>query len=119
MEDLTNELWGERVGEIIIARIKGQPTSDILTVRHERILQVQQESGCKKLLLDDLQMALPTYPQIKFQRKLNPDFSALDFKIAVLVPHSQMAFLARLKFNRENHRVFYNEIADAVAWLAQ
>jgi hypothetical protein len=34
------------------------------------------------------------------------------------VPNTGIAYLARLAFGEANHRVFYNDIAAAVAWLS-
>ena len=119
MENSIDRVWVEAVGKIIVARIKGEPTTDLLDIRHERVIQTAKESASTKLLLDDLQMAPPTYAQIEHQRTLNADFARLGLKIAVLVPNSQMAYLARLKFDQENHKVFYNEMVDAVNWLSQ
>lgn len=118
LDNYVDRLWVEPVGEIIVARIKGEPTLALLTLRHQRIMQIWQETGSTRLLLDDLQMAAPTYEQLSFQRELSVNLDAHAFKIAVLVPNSQMAYLARLKFDKENHKVFYNQMVDAVAWLA-
>ncbi len=118
MENFLDKVWVELVGQIIIARIKGEPSKELLGLRHECILQIEKSTGCKKLLLDDLQMSPPTYAHIQKQRALNADLNALGFKIAVIVPNSQMAFLARLKFDHENHKVFYNDMVEAVTWLS-
>jgi hypothetical protein len=114
-----DRLCVELVGQIIIARIKGEPTEELLALRHERILQMERDSACRKLLLDDLQMSAPSYTHIQKQRTLNPELNALSFKIAVVVPDSQMAYLARMKFDHENHKVFYNDLAEAITWLSQ
>lgn len=115
----SDRLWVELVGQIIIARIQGEPSDELLALRHERILQIERDSACRKVLLDDLQMAAPSYTHIQKQRTLNPDLSALGFKIAVVVPNSQMAYLARMKFDHENHKVFYNDLVEAINWLSQ
>jgi hypothetical protein len=119
MEMYLDRLWVELVGQIIVARIIGKPTEELLALRHERILQIERDSACRKLLLDDLQMSAPSYTDIQKQRTLNPDFIALGFKIAVVVPNSQMAYLARMKFDHENHKVFYNDLVEAITWLSQ
>jgi hypothetical protein len=107
------------VGKIIIARIDGEATSELLKIRHERILQIEQDTGCKKLLLDDLQMNALIYAEIETQRALNPELETVGFKVAIVVPNSKMAYLARLQFNSENHRVFYKDMVEAATWLAR
>jgi hypothetical protein len=119
MGDSIDKVWVELVGKIIIARINGEVTSDAFSVRHERILQIEQDTGCKKLLLDDLQMGGPAYAEMEGQRALTSEWDAIGFKIAIVVPNSRMAYLARLQFNGDNHKVFYNDMVEALAWLAQ
>jgi hypothetical protein len=119
MENTHDKVWVELVGQIIIARILGEPSEELLELRYKRILQIEKATTCKKLLLDDLQMKAPTYADIEKQHALNPELNNLGFKIAIVVPDSQMAYLARLKFNHENHKVFYDDMVEAISWLAQ
>jgi hypothetical protein len=119
VDSSVDRVWVELVGKIIIARIGGEVTSEVLKIRHERILQIEQDTGCKKLLLDDLQMSALVYAKIETQRALNPALEALGFKVAIVVPNSKMAYLARLQFGGENNRVFYNDMVEAITWLAQ
>ena len=107
----------ELVGQIIIARILGALTEALLEMRHQRILQTAKTTACKKLRLDDLQTKAPTYADIEKQRSINVELHALEFKIAIVVPETQMAYLARLKFSHENHRIFYFDLAEAISWL--
>jgi hypothetical protein len=119
MSSSQENVWVELVGQIIIARIRDEPTEELLALRHERILQIERDTACRKLLFDDLQMTPPTYEHIQKQRALNAELDALGFKMAVVVPNSQMAYRARLKFDRDNYKVFYNDIVQAVTWLSQ
>lgn len=119
VENLIDQVWVELVGNIIIARISGEASPEMLKARHERILQIEQDTGCKKLLLDDLQMAPLAYSGVEAQRVLSRELETLGFKIAILVPNSKMAFIARQKFSGDNARVFYNNMVEALAWLAQ
>jgi hypothetical protein len=40
-------------------------------------------------------------------------------KIAIVVPNTAIAYLARLAFGEANHRVFYNDMSAAVLWLME
>jgi hypothetical protein len=114
-----DRVWVELVGKIIIARIIGEPSEELLELRHQMITQLSADSGCTKLLLDDLQMGTLTFAHLEMLRTLNLHFDEYGFRIAVVVPSSKMAFLARQQFTKEGHRVFYNDMIEAIAWLAQ
>jgi hypothetical protein len=38
-------------------------------------------------------------------------------KLAIVVPDTALANLARLTFGEANHRVLYNDVAAAILWL--
>ena len=117
MVQVQDQVWVELVGEMIVARIRGELNEELLNERHERILQLAQDTKCRKLLVDDLELTPPDYAAVEAQQVLNQELNQLNFKIAILVPNSRLAYLARLQFGDENHRVFYNDMAAAALWL--
>jgi hypothetical protein len=117
VEKWQDQVWVELVGTIIIARLRGSVTEEMLNERHDRVCQIRQDTGCTRLLLDDLEMNAPSYDAIEAQQVLNTELAALNFHIAVVVPNSRMAYLARLQFGEKNHKVFYNDLAEAILWL--
>jgi CheY-like chemotaxis protein len=54
---------------------------------------------------------------VELQHKLNTGFQEMDVKLAVVVPGSRLAYLARLAFGYLNYRVFYESVTDALQWL--
>jgi hypothetical protein len=117
MYQVQDQVWVELVGEMIVARIRGDLTEELLNERHERILQLARDTKCRNLLIDDLELMPPEYAMVEAQQVLNQELKQLGFKIAILVPNSRLAYLARLQFGDENHRVFYNDMAAAALWL--
>lgn len=111
---MTGLVWVNRVGDIIVARTRGEMTVDLLLERHRRISQIERESGIRNLLLDNLETAPFPYDLIAEQQTLNTDFEARNFYIAVLVPNSTMAFLARIQSGSQQHDVFYNDMPGAL-----
>lgn len=112
-------LWVEQAGDIIVARVRGKMTVELLRERSKRILQIAHDTGCRKLLLDDLELDPISQEAVALQQSLNEPLDALNFCIAVLVPNSRLAYLARVQFHGNNHRVFYNDMTAAVLWLSE
>lgn len=94
-------------------------TAELVRERSARILQIAEDTGCKKLLLDDLELDPMPYEAVKLQQSLNEPLDALNFCIAVLVPNSRLAYLARVQFHGRNHRVLYNDMTAAIMWLSK
>lgn len=117
MQQIQDQVWVELVGDIIVARIRGELNEELLNERHERIVQLARDTRCRRLLIDDLELMPPDYSVVEAQQLLNPELKQLGFTIAILVPNSRLAYLARLQFGDENHRVFYNDMAAAALWL--
>lgn len=116
---LQGNVWVELVGQIIIARLRGDVSVEMLNERHQRICQIRRDTSCSRVLLDDLEMTAMSYPAVEVQQALNIELESLDFQIAIVVPNSRLAYLARIQFGDINHRVFYNDMAEATAWLMQ
>ena len=47
---MQGQLWVEPVGNLIVARVRGEPTEDLLRECQDRVLQLQQDTrGGKEL----------------------------------------------------------------------
>jgi hypothetical protein len=119
VEKSQKKVWVGLVGKIIIARLRGDVTEEMLNERHERICRIQRDTNCASLLLDDLEMHAMSYDAIEAQQILNTELDSLPMHIAIVVPNSSLAFRARLQFGEKNHRVFYNDMAEAILWLTK
>lgn len=116
---MQGELWVERVGELIIARVRGEPTADLLRQCQAQVLRLVQETGQGKVLYDTLEMVPPPVDVPWVQRELDEGLGAVHLRRAIVVPNSRLAFLARLAFGEGDYRVFYNDIVAAVQWLSE
>jgi len=112
-----DQVWVELVGQIIIARVRGPLTTDAMQERHARVAQLVQDTGCKSVLFDVLEADAPTFDATEIQRGLNSELKALDLRLAVVVPNSRLAYIGRMVFGDENHKIIYNDMAEAILWL--
>lgn len=117
MDVLGDKLEIAFVGDVIRARMRGNVTAEMLNQRHQYILHMSEATCCKKLLLDDSEMHPYSYQLLEAQRILTAELEASSFRIAVVVPDSRLAYLARLQFGGKNQKVFYTDIAEATQWL--
>ena len=112
-------MWVDLVGDIIVARVRGQPTEALLRKVQEEVLKLAAETGRWRVLLDVLEMKAPPVELTSVQRKLDEDTRALGLRRAIVVPDSRLAYLARLAFGEGDYRVFYNDMLGAVKWLGK
>jgi hypothetical protein len=115
----SGQLWVEPVGDLVIARVRGTPTEELLRECHERVLAIVCDTGGHKVLYDGLEMEPPSVDVPWFQRKLDETPGLPRFRRAIVVPNTRLAFLARLAFGDGDYRVFYNDMTSAIAWLSQ
>lgn len=115
---MEEQLWVEPVGGIIIARMRGILTVDLLVECQRRVVQLLQETAQPMVLYDALEMSPPTVDVAWSQRSLDAGLP-LRPRRAIVVPNTKTAYLARLAFADEygDSRVFYNDIAQACEWL--
>ena len=119
---MNGSLWVEPVGTLIIARIRGTPTEELLRECQERVIQIARDlpdGGPHNILYDALEMESPPVDVPLAQRRLDESLGPLRLRRAIVVPNTRLAYLARLAFGEGDYRVFYNDIAAAVAWLSQ
>ncbi|MCU1533460.1 MAG: hypothetical protein JWO49_3031 [Arthrobacter sp.] len=117
------KLWIEPVGSMIVARLRGVPTEEILKECQERILALVQDTGQGKVLYDTLEMEAPDIDLVLTQQKLQEELRAslADIKLrkAIVVPDSRIAYLSRIAFGEGNYRVFYSDLTAAIQWLEE
>jgi hypothetical protein len=113
------QVWVEPIGGVIIARIRGKATAELVRECEMRIVALQQESGINRILYDGLELERPELDVVLVQRAITAALKNERVKVAIVVPNTAIADLARLAFAEANHRVFYNDLTEAVLWLRQ
>lgn len=116
---MQGQLWVEPVGDLIIARVRGEPTEALLLECQVRVLQLLQDTGWGKVLYDALEMESPPVDVPWSQRKLDETLGVVHLRRAIVVPNTRLAYLARLAFGEGDYRVFYNDMTAAITWLHQ
>ena len=116
---MSGTLWVELSGEIIIARVRGEPTIELLAECQAQVLHLARDAGRARVLYDTLEM-LPPHVDVPWaQRALDEKLEGISLRRAIVVPTAKLAYLARLAFGEGDYRVFYNDIAAAVKWLTE
>jgi hypothetical protein len=116
---MQDQLSVELVGDLVIARIRGEPTAALLRECQERVLLLVRDSGRGRVLYDALEMESPPVEVPLAQQKLDEDLGSVHLLRAIVVPNTRLAYLARLAFGEGDYRVFYNDITAAIEWLKQ
>jgi len=114
-----SQLWVELVGELIIARVRGEPTEELLRECQRQVLFLAKDAGRVKVLYDALEMLPPPVDVPWAQRQLDESVSGLHIRRAIVVPNSKLAYLARLAFGEGDYRVFYSDMILAIKWLSE
>ncbi len=117
-------IWVEPVGSVIVARIRGKPTADLLRECAARVLALTRDTERVRVLYDALELEAPEMDLVLLQKQLDADrksaFGATPLRTAILVPNTKIAYLSRIAFGHageENYRVFYNDLSAALKWL--
>jgi hypothetical protein len=116
---MSGALWVELSGDIIIARLRGEPTVELLEDCQRQVVQLARDAGRAKVLYDVLEMVPPHVDVPWSQRALDETLGDLRLRRAIIVPTAKLAYLARLAFGEGDYRVFYNDIAGAIRWLSE
>ena len=112
------QLWIESVGDIIVARMRGEMSEAMLIETHRRVLSIATGTGHAKVIYDALEMQAPSIDLIVMQQELlESELGSMTLRRALVVPNTRLAYLARLAFGEGDHRVFYNDLAAAFSWL--
>lgn len=56
---MQGQMWVEVVGDMIIARVRGEPTADLLRECQDKVLFLVRDAGRGKVLYDTLEMEAP------------------------------------------------------------
>lgn len=115
---MTGEFWVEVVGDIVIARMRGEPTGQLLRECQEQVLFLVKDAGRGKVLYDALEMQPPPLQVPWAQRELDASLGSIHLRRAIVVPNSKLALLARVAFGEGDYQVFYNDFVGAVKWLS-
>ena len=115
---MKGQAWVELVGDLVIARVRGEPTMELLRQTHEQVLFLVRDAARGKVLYDTLEMEAPPIDVPWAQRELDETLGDVKLRRAIVVPNSRLAYLARLAFGEGDYRVFYNDIIAAVKWLS-
>jgi len=114
---MNDQLWIEPVGDLIIARLRGEPTEALLRTCQEQVLHLVKEARRGKVLYDVLEM-VPPPPELTFvQLDLDGKLGDVQLRRAIVVPNARLAYLARIAFGAGDYQVFYNDITAAIVWL--
>jgi hypothetical protein len=115
----TERMWVELVGGIIIARVRGPATADLIRKCQKRVVALLDDTGCQRILYDALELERPAMEIVLTQQALTEALKQSSVRISIVVPNTGIAYLARLAFGDANHRVFYNDVPSAVLWLTK
>jgi len=112
----SQQLWVEPVGDLIIARVRGIPTEELLRACQAQVLTLVHETGRRRVLYDALEMDPPPVDVVLTQRDLD-EKDQVALQRAIVVPTAKLAYLARLAFGEGDYRVFYSDMVAAILWL--
>jgi hypothetical protein len=116
---MTAQLSVTTEGGLIVARLRGEPTAELLRACQEQVLQLIAQGNPAKVLYDVQEMS-PPHAQVPFvQRSLDEALHHVQLRRAIVVPDSRLALLARIAFGEGEYRVFYNDLEAAKAWLKE
>ncbi len=113
------QAWVELVGDLIVARVRGEPNEQLLRETQEKVLFLVKDAGRARVLYDTLEMEAPPVDVPWSQRELDEKLGLLKLRRAIVVPNSKLAYLARLAFGEGDYRVFYNDMVAAINWLSE
>lgn len=114
-----SQVWVEPVGAVIVARLRGIPTAELIRDCQDRVVALNRDTGINLIMYDALEFERPPIDLVLKQQVLTGNLKKSGAKIAIVVPNTSIAYLARLAFGEANHRVFYNDISAAVLWLSE
>lgn len=117
-------IWVEPVGSVIVARLRGKPTAELLRGCEARVLELTRDTQQVRVLYDALELEPPDMDLVLLQKQLDSQrqagLDAASLRTAILVPNTKIAYLSRIAFGHAgeaNYRVFYNDLSAALKWL--
>jgi len=112
-------LWVEPVGKLVVARIRGDATEEVLRSCQSKVLAIIADTGIRCVLYDLLEAQVLSPDVALSQVRLDEGVGGVGLRRAIVVPNTHLAYMARLAFGHSDHRVFYSDIAGAIRWLEQ
>lgn len=112
-------IWVEVSGDLIVARLRGSITEQDTADAQAQVLLLLAETQRSRVLYDVLELEPPSIDLTLVQKEHSEELHLKGVRIAILVPNTRIAFLARLAFGQGDYRVIYNDLAEAVTWLTQ
>jgi hypothetical protein len=117
-------IWVEPVGAVIVARLRGLPTAELLRECERRVLELARDTQHVRVLYDALELEAPDMELVLLQQRLDTEkkesLGGASLRTAILVPNTRIAYLARIAFGHAgeaSYRVFYNDLGAALKWL--
>lgn len=114
----------ESVGAVIVARIRGKATAEILRDCEQQVFELARHTHQVRVLYDALELEPPEMELVLLQKQLDAEKKAnlgpASLRTAILVSNTRIAYLARIAFGHAgeaNYRVFYDDRAAALRWL--
>lgn len=95
---MTEQLWIEPVGDIVLVQLKGMVSGEIIDECHKRILRLTQELGHGRVLLDLQEVEPPSLDVATYPWNIELQTGPLKLRRAVLVSNTRRAYLARMAF---------------------
>lgn len=121
---LEQDIGVELVGTVIVARLRGTPTAEMLRECERRVLELARDTQQVRVLYDALELGAPEMELVLLQQRLDAgkkaSLGATSLRTAILVPDTRIAYLSRIAFGHvgeANYRVFYNDLVAALKWL--
>jgi len=120
------KLWVEPVGSIIMARLRGVCTAEMLKECQDLVLALAKDTQHVKVLYDSQELEALDIDLVLLQQRLEAEKKAslgsVPLRTAILVPNTRIAFLARIafgQFGEGQYRVIYNDMDQAIKWLEE
>jgi hypothetical protein len=110
-------VWVELVGDLVLARVRGTPSEALLRDLQDRVSRILRDTGPRSVLYDALEMEAPSTDMVFDIIAPTRAVAQTAGRMAIVVPNSRLAYLARMAFGDGDYRVFYNDMAAAVLWL--
>jgi hypothetical protein len=104
-------------GYMIEAVYTGTMTTELLEKTNMQI-RSYIEKGCKCVLYNTINMAKPEMKHSILMKKFDSEVGSKLSACATVTSDSTTAFMAKMAFIfTPNHKVFYNNLNEAISWL--